>query len=276
VKATKDGWLARALAGVPAPRESVPAVGIAQRLPRALQGDGGALAFARLEQLRLHRLAGSRDRSDAERAFEALYGNAEDEPVALSGREAFRALQLLQQKLGDAPPAPAAEYPNGPVGQSLRQLAALIKSGVGLRVGTADAGGWDTHTNQPGQLANNLRQLALALAAFFRDLGPRAGDVVLVAATEFGRTARQNGSNGTDHGHGSVAFVLGGGVNGGRIHGRWPGLSDDQLYDGRDLAVTTDLRAVLAAVAAAQLDAHDPAALFPGFRGVSLPSLLKA
>jgi uncharacterized protein (DUF1501 family) len=140
-------------------------------------------------------------------------------------------------------------------------------------VGCADAAGWDTHTGQPGQLNNSLRQLGDSLAAFLRDLGSRADDVVLVAATEFGRTVRQNGANGTDHGHASVALVLGGGVNGGRIHGRWPGLRDDQLYEGRDLAVTTDLRSVLAAAAAAQLGASDVAKVFPGFEGEALPSL---
>jgi uncharacterized protein (DUF1501 family) len=124
-----------------------------------------------------------------------------------------------------------------------------------------------------GQLETNLRQLGDALAAFVRDLGPRAADVVLVAATEFGRTVRQNGTNGTDHGHASVAFVLGGGVRGGRVHGRWPGLRDDQLYEGRDLAVTTDLRSILAAAVAAQLGARHVDKLFPGFSGQPLTSL---
>ncbi|MGZ6143937.1 MAG: DUF1501 domain-containing protein, partial [Myxococcales bacterium] len=192
----------------------------------------------------------------------------EPEPTP-TARAHSSALQLLERKLGSA--TPAADYPKAPLAQSLRQLAQLIKADVGLRVGCADAGGWDTHAGQPGQLANNLRQLAEALSAFRRDLGPRADDVVLVAATEFGRTVRQNGANGTDHGHGSVAFVLGGGVRGGRIHGRWPGLADDQLYEGRDLAVTTDLRSLLAAVAGRQLGAKD---LFPGFSGAPLPGLM--
>jgi uncharacterized protein (DUF1501 family) len=194
--------------------------------------------------------------------------------VAASGKEAFAALQLLERKLGADAPNPAADYPPGPVANALRQLARLIKADVGLRVGCADAGGWDTHAGQPGQLANNLRQLAAALAAFEQDLGPRAREVMLVAATEFGRTVRQNGANGTDHGHGSVALVLGGGVRGGRIHGRWPGLRDDQLYEGRDLAVTTDLRSVLAAAAQAQLGVRDLRRVFPGFGGEALAGLV--
>jgi uncharacterized protein (DUF1501 family) len=274
VKGTPDGWLARLLRDAPVAAPSpLAAVAVSPRLPRALQGAPDALAFASLDQLRLRPLAGAkgpRAREQAQAAFEAMYAAQPDgEPVATSGKEAFAALQLLQRKL----PAPDAEYPNGPVAGALRQLAQLIKADVGLRVGCADAGGWDTHTAQAGQLANNLRQLGEALAAFVRDLGPRAADVVLVAASEFGRTVRQNGTNGTDHGHASVAFLLGGGVRGGRVHGRWPGLREDELYEGRDLAVTTDLRSVLAAAAGAQLGARDVGKLFPGFSGQPLAGL---
>jgi uncharacterized protein (DUF1501 family) len=272
VKSTPDGWLARALRETAiAERSPLDAIAVSARLPRALQGGPEAMAFASLDQLRLRPLAGARGpeaRSQSRAAFESLY--SEDS----AGKEAFAAVQMLERKIGQNAPAATAEYPAGPIAQSLRQLAQLIKADVGLRVGCADAGGWDTHLNQPGQLAGNLRQLGESLAAFRRDLGPRADDVVLVAATEFGRTVRQNGSNGTDHGHASVAFVLGGGVNGGKIHGRWPGLRDDQLFEGRDLAVTTDLRSVLAAAAAAQLGATDAQKLFPGFEGKALPSLL--
>ena len=277
VKGTPDGWLARSLRESPPAHASVvDAVAVSPRLPRALQGAPEALAFASLDQLRLRPLPGApggpKGRAEAEAAFEALYAQGQG-PVATSGKEAFAALELLESKLGPGAPKPAAQYPGGPIAQSLRQLAQLIKADVGLRVGCADAGGWDTHAAQPGQLASNLRQLAESLAAFMRDLGPRAADVVLVAATEFGRTVRQNGANGTDHGHASIALLLGGGVRGGKIHGRWPGLRDDQLYEGRDLAVTTDLRNVLAAAAAAQLGARDLPALFPGFDGQPLPGL---
>ncbi len=279
VKGTPDGWLARSLrnaaARAPSPLE---AVAVSPRLPRALEGAPGALAFASLDQLRLHPLAGApggqRGRTEAQAAFEALYAEPGGEPLATSGQEAFAALQLLERKLGAAAPKPAADYPPGPLANALRQLAQLVKADVGLRVGCVDAGGWDTHAGQPGQLANNLRQLALALAAFERDLGPCARDVMLVAATEFGRTVRQNGANGTDHGHGSVAFVLGGDVRGGQIYGRWPGLRDDQLYEGRDLAVTTDLRSVLAAAAQAQLGVRDLRRVFPGFEGGPLAGLV--
>jgi len=185
-------------------------------------------------------------------------------------------VELLERKLAGRTFRPGeGGYPAAQVGQSLRLLAALIHADVGLRVGFAEVGGWDTHVQQQGVLARNLADLAKALAAFRADLGPRLDDVVLIAATEFGRTARQNGTLGTDHGHGSVALVLGGRVEGGRIHGRWPGLSDDELFEGRDLAVTTDLRAVLAAAARAQLGATDVGRLFPGYSGLVLPGLLR-
>ena len=239
LKSTPDGWLARGLGkGL--------AVAVSPRLPRSLQGSENAIAVASLDQLRPRKL---------QAAFEEMYG-----------AEAFAPVDFLQGKVASVKPGEG--YPNGPIANSLRQLARLIKSDAGLRVGCADAGGWDTHAGQPGALANNLRQLGDSLAAFVKDLGPRAADVVLVAATEFGRTVRQNGANGTDHGHASVAFVLGGGVQGGRVHGRWPGLTD--LYEGRDLAVTTDLRSVLAATAARQLGARE---IFPGFSGQPLEGL---
>jgi uncharacterized protein (DUF1501 family) len=277
VKSTSDGWLARALGETqldePGPLD---AVAVSPRLPRSLQGQAGALAFASLEQLRLRPLPGSprgqRGRDEARAAFEGLYGALPDDAVALAGQRAFAAVDFLEKKLKAAPDTSVA-WPGGPIASSLKPLAQLIKADVGLRVGCADAGGWDTHVNQVAALNGNLRQLGDAVAAFMTDLGPRAQDVVLVAATEFGRTARQNGTGGTDHGHGSIAIVAGGGVAGGRIHGVWPGLRDDQLYEGRDLAVTTDLRSVLAAAAAAQLDAADVDALFPGFGGEALAGL---
>jgi len=225
IKGTPDGWMARALAQAGAARSPVQAVAVSQRMPRSLQGDPGALAFANLDQLRLRPIAGNpggpKERTLSRQTFEALYETSADAPVAASGKEAFAAVELLEQKLAGQTFRPGeGGYPPGPAAQSLRLLAALIKSDVGLRVGFADVGGWDTHVQQVGVLSRNLADLGKALAAFRQDLGERLDEVVLVAATEFGRTARQNGSLGTDHGHASVAFVLGGRVNGGKIHGR--------------------------------------------------------
>ncbi len=266
----------------------VEAVALTGKLPRSLQGDAAAIAFSGVEQLRLRPLAGGKGgelgQERARAAFAALYSGtggsgpgSTDSRLAAQGQETFEALQLLDSKLGPkgVPTAPDANYPNGSLGGSLKQLAQLIKSEVGLRVGCAEVGGWDTHAGQPGVLERNLGELAQALAAFHLDLGQRADDVVLIAATEFGRTVRQNGAQGTDHGHASVAFVLGGGVAGGKLHGRWPGLADEQLYEKRDLAVTTDLRAVLLAAAEAQLGPLDRARVFPGFTGAPLAGLLR-
>jgi uncharacterized protein (DUF1501 family) len=284
VKNTAEGFLARAVPG----HAPVEVVAVTQHLPRSLQGDRSALAFASLEQLRLRPLAGGpggrEGRSLSRRAFEALYQEAAEDPVSASGREAFAAVALLERKLGEGVASRGRQeagadgddgYPNGRLGRSMQLLAALIKSGVGLRVGFAEASGWDTHAAQPGALARGLADLAKALAAFRRDLGPRFDDVLLVAATEFGRTARQNGALGTDHGHGSVALVLGGRANGGKVLGRWPGLADDQLYEGRDLAVTTDLRAVLGAALRAQLPGVDLARVFPGYADPVLANLVR-
>jgi uncharacterized protein (DUF1501 family) len=275
VKATKDGWLARSLRSVRADPSPLEAVALSPRLPRSLQGATTALAFSSPDQLRLHPLAGSprgaQGQAGARAAFELLYGAGTDE-VSAAGKEAFEAVALLDAKMGKPAPLPEA-YPKAPLSQPLHELAELIKADVGLRVGCVDALGWDTHVAQPAQLDARLRQLGGAIAAFFEDLGRRGADVVLVAATEFGRTVRQNGANGTDHGHGSIALVVGGAVRGGKILGRWPGLRDDQLYEGRDLAVTTDLRSVLSAAAASQLGARDPQALFPGFSGAPLQEL---
>src|SRR5262249_38417359 len=169
-------------------------------------------------------------------------------------------------------PAPGVEYPGGAFGQSLQQIAQLIKSNVGLEVAFADLGGWDTHANQGssrGQLANQLRNFGDGVAALYRDLGDRIRNVVVVTMTEFGRAIRQNGSGGTDHGHASCLFVAGGPVKGGKVHGRWPGLAPEQLCEGRDLALTSDFRSVSSEILAGHMCAKDGSKIFPGFRQTS-------
>jgi uncharacterized protein (DUF1501 family) len=164
-------------------------------------------------------------------------------------------------------PSNGAEYPPGRLGQSLRQIAQLIRAGLGLELAFADVGGWDTHVNQgadQGQLSQRLDELGRALTAFATDLGERMADVVVLTMSEFGRTVRENGNGGTDHGRGTAMLVLGGGVRGGAVHGRWPGLAADQREDGRDLAVTTDFRDLFGEILARHLGARDLAAVFPG------------
>jgi len=137
-----------------------------------------------------------------------------------------------------------------------------------LEVAFAEVGGWDHHVNEggvEGQLAARLKDFGEALAAFHKAKAGRMADICVLTMTEFGRTARENGNRGTDHGHANVMFVLGGRVKGGKVYGEWPGLGPDQLFEGRDLALSTDFRDVFAEVLARHLGASDPSRIFPGF-----------
>ena len=164
----------------------------------------------------------------------------------------------------------AIQRPRSPFGQHLREIAQLIRSDIGLEIAFADVGGWDTHINQGGsngQLALRFADFAQSIHALVTDLGDRMADVVILTMSEFGRTARQNGSGGTDHGHAGALFVIGGSVKGGKVHGTWPGLEREQLYEGRDLALTTDFRAVFADILTRHLGANNLAPVFPGYSG---------
>jgi uncharacterized protein (DUF1501 family) len=268
VKSTADGWLARGLAAVPAADGSpFRAVALGPTLPRVLRGDAGAVAMTSLADfdIREGALPGG---LDARRGFESLYEQGVRDLLYGTGRDTFDAVKMLKSA---APqrllPANGAVYPRGRFGESLRQIAQLIRAGVGLEVACADIGGWDTHAaqgNERGQLAVRFEEFGDGLAAFDRDLGERMRDVVVLTMSEFGRTVRENGNRGTDHGHGTAMFVLGGPSRGGKVYGRWPGLSREQLHDGRDLAVTTDFRNLFAEVAVRHL-AIPREPLFPGF-----------
>jgi uncharacterized protein (DUF1501 family) len=201
-----------------------------------------------------------------------MYDNSLDTVLHGTGKETFSAVKIMQavQKQSYTP-ANGAKYPNGRFGQSLLQIARLIKADVGLEVAFADIGGWDTHVNevgaQPalGQLANNLSDFGQALAAFYQDLGDLMADVTVVTMSEFGRTARENGNRGTDHGHANAMFVMGGDVRGGKVYGDWPGLAEEQLYENRDLNLTTDFRDVLGEVVAKHLGNPNLSTVFPGY-----------
>ncbi|MDE2293062.1 MAG: DUF1501 domain-containing protein, partial [Elusimicrobia bacterium] len=203
-------------------------------------------------------------------SFEEMYDDAVD--ALLSG--AARDLQEAAGRLKGLPPrdpqaAAALGYPKGPLGHDLAELARLIKADVGVHLGFVEVGGWDHHVDEGsagGRMGRGLTELGAALSAFRRDLGPRADETLLVTMTEFGRTAQENGNRGTDHGHGSVMMLLGGGVRGGRVYGNWPGLSPDGLYQGRDLAVTTDFRQVLHECLADAAGLADERGVFPGFK----------
>jgi uncharacterized protein (DUF1501 family) len=268
VKSTQDGWLNRYL-HAREHRAATPfrAVALAQQLPRALQGIAPALAIGQIGQFGI-RGGGAGD--SIQSAFESEYAAAAESVLHSSGREAFDAVKMMEgaNPLRHAP-ANGAEYPRSAFGQALRQIAQLVKADVGLEIAFAESGNWDHHANEgaaTGVLATRLDDLARGIAALARDLGDRMQDVVVLTMSEFGRAVAENGSRGTDHGHGNAMLILGGGVRGGRVYGRWPGLAPEQRYDGRDLAVTTDFRSVFAEVVRGHLGLTDAAAVFPGFQ----------
>ncbi len=266
VKSTEDGWLNRAVrtatAGSP-----FRAVAIGPTLPRMLAGRVPAVAMGNLNDFGV----GGRNPQAAPVAstFEAMYAQTVDSILHGTGEETFEAVKMLRAANPERyTPAPGAEYPRGPLGNAMRQLAQLIKADLGIEVAFADIGGWDHHVNEgavQGQLANRLTEFSQSLAAFWADLGDLAENTVLATMSEFGRTARENGNRGTDHGHANVMFVMGGPVRGGKVYGRWPGLEPEQLNEGRDLALTTDFRTVLGEAVYRHLGNPRLDVVFPGF-----------
>jgi uncharacterized protein (DUF1501 family) len=267
VKSTTDGWLNRYLQSKQDDQSSLfRAVSITQTMPRVLQGRAPAVAMTNLANFAIR---AGQSSEIIQGGFEAIYAHAPNETVAGTGRETLDAINYLKSvNPAQYKPENGAEYPRNPFGNSLLQIAQLIKADVGLEIAFTDLGGWDTHVNQGnarGQLANLLQQFSSGLAALYRDLGQRMDDVVVLTMSEFGRTVKENGNRGTDHGHANAMFVMGNGVRGGRVYGKWPGLKSDQLYEGRDLALTTDFRDVFAEIAVRHLRTTDLKSVFPGY-----------
>jgi uncharacterized protein (DUF1501 family) len=291
VKSTRDGWLNRVLAdtgcadcsgrtlddagahavdhaaGQAAMAVGNPAlrgVAMGAALPRSLRGSHPAVA---IEDLDRFGVAGGTDAS-LEDAFARAYRTEGGDLVSTAAGDAFEAIRLLRGvDFARYRVASGVEYPAGNFGRSLRQIAQLIKADVGVEIAFADLGGWDTHQGQGGprgQLANRLTELARGIRALYDDLGDRMDDVVLVTMSEFGRTVAENGSGGTDHGHANCMMVLGGAVRGGQVLGDWPGLEREQLYEGRDLALTTDFRDVFSELVSRHLGADQLDRVFPG------------
>jgi uncharacterized protein (DUF1501 family) len=261
IKSTPDGWLNRCLSEQKKSESSFRGVALSAQLPRILAGRAPALTLSSIDEFRL--------RNDAMAAtLQRLYTRTSDELFRFGGQNLFAAMAELRQVESKIPPS-AERYPPGRFGASLAQIARLIKANVGLEIAFTEIQGWDTHVNQggaKGQMANRLKDLAEGLATFYRDLEDRVEDVVLITLSEFGRTARENGNRGTDHGHANVMFALGGPVQGGKVYGRWPGLAPELLYEGRDLDLTTDFRAVCGEVISRHLGQKDLSRIFPGFR----------
>jgi len=265
VKITEDGWLNRALQAAPEEQASpFRAVAFGPYLPRTLAGSAPAIAISDLKEFRMYG-----PQQTAEGGFEAMYAQTVDQALRGVGAETFEAIDQLKKINPESyQPENGAQYPMSRFGKSLMEIAELFKAEIGLEVAFLDSGGWDHHVNEggvQGQLSNLLRDLGQGIAAFHQDMGDRMGDVVFVSMSEFGRTAHENGNRGTDHGHANCMFLMGGDVKGGKVYTRWPGMSEGQLYEGRDLAVTTDYRSVLGEIMTKHLGGRDLKTVFPGF-----------
>lgn len=277
IKSTEDGWLNRALAGMDEAKASpFRAVAMGGALPRTLAGPVPAVAMSDIRNFGVG--GGGRGAQIASNTFEAMYEQSVDTVLHGTGDETFEAVKMLRSADPEKyTPAPGVNYPRGRFGDSLRQVAQLVKANLGVQVAFADIGGWDHHVNEgsvQGQIANITREFSQAIAAFWNDLGDLGEETVIVTMSEFGRTARENGNRGTDHGHANVMFVLGGPVKGGKVYGRWPGLAPEQLNDGRDLALTTDFRLVLSEAVSQHLGNENLEGVFPGFERAPFLRLL--
>ncbi len=284
---TGNGWLNRALVDRGLDSSPLRAVALSNRVPRTLRGQHEAIALGNVQEFNI---------SDQDRMaiLKNMYSSTTDAALRRTGTDAFEAMKMLESMGRDAPPNPEARVlvgagvgvpfrnntptfnAGGQLGRNLRELARLIKADAGVEAAFADIDGWDHHQNENQQLPNLLNQFSTAIAAFCQDLGDRMEDVVIVTMSEFGRTAEENGNGGTDHGHGNVMMVLGGPVNGGKIYGEWPGLEREQLYERRDLAVTTDFRTVLSELVRVHLGQKDLSLVFPGFKAETSLGLLRS
>ena len=261
IKATPDGWLNRylnhgAVAGSP-----FRGIAVSPQTPRILAGTAPALTLSSIEEFRLRN-------SSIAPALQKLYAASADPLFRRGSDTLFDAMARLRAVEAKIPPSTAI-YPAGRFAAGLKQIARLIKAEVGLEIAFSEIEGWDTHVAEggpTGQLANRLKELGDGLAAFYQDLNDRMEDVVVVTMSEFGRTARENGNRGTDHGHANVMFVLGPRVRGGKVYGRWPGLAPELLYEGRDLDLTTDYRSVCGEILTRHMGQRDVGKIFPGFR----------
>jgi uncharacterized protein (DUF1501 family) len=266
VRSTRDGWLNRYMQVRDETRERNPLRGVAltRQMPRVLQGAAPALAMGSLAGFDVH------GHATTKASFESAYASAADEVLNGTAGEAFAALRTLERRRVRREPSRDVAYPSTPFGRALQEIAALARADVGLELAFAESTNWDHHANQgaeTGQMANRLDDFARGIAALVRDLGDRMADTVILTMSEFGRAVAENGSRGTDHGHGNAMMVIGGGVRGGRVYTTWPGLAPDQRFEGRDLAVTTDFRDVFGEVVVRHLGAsHEMARrVFPGF-----------
>lgn len=271
-KGTDSGWLNRAV-GLLGHEVATPfqAVSLTSSLPRSFYGDNAAVAISNLQDFSIQMRGNPMATNTASKSFEELYDKTSSGLLNKTGKESFDAMKMLKSAdVKNYSPSNGAVYPLSPLGNSLKQVAQLIKMDVGLEIAFTECGGWDTHYNQgteTGTFSRNVGDLSSAITAFWTDMGSLQDDVEVMTMTEFGRTVAQNGSNGTDHGRGSCMFILGNDIKGGSVYGKVPELSRENLEDNRDLPVTTDFRSVFNEVATAHLKIKDNGKLFPEWTG---------
>lgn len=269
-KSTNTGWLNRAV-GLLGHDALSPFAGISltSALPRSFYGENPAIAIKNLSDFNIQLRGNAQGAKMASKSFEDLYDETSSDLLKNTGKESFEAIKMLQKtKLGTYQAENGAVYPNTALGNSLKQIAQLIKMDVGMEVAFAESGGWDTHFNQgtdSGIFARNINDFTNCIAAFWKDLEKYQDEVTVMTMTEFGRTVAQNGTGGTDHGRASCNFILGNDVNGGKVHGEMKPLAKENLADGRDLEVSTDFRNVFSEVADKHLGINNDKVLFPDF-----------
>ena len=270
-KGTPSGWLNRAVGLMGHDATPFRAVSLTSAMPRSLYGDNEAVAINNLQDFTIQMRGNPMAANMAAGSFEELYDQTSNNILNKAGKESFDALKMLNvNNIKNYQPTAGVVYPNSPLGNSLKQIAVLIKMNIGVEVAFAESGGWDTHFNQGaanGTFARNARDFSDSIAAFWKDLAAYQDDVTIMTMTEFGRTAAQNGTGGTDHGRASCLFVLGNDVKGGKVYQNIGSLAKDSLEDGRDLPVSTDFRAVFSSVANGHLQINNNAVLFPKWEG---------
>ncbi len=274
-KGTSSGWLNRAVGLMGHDSTPFRAVSITNAMPRSFYGDEESLAISNLQDFAIQMRGNPMAANLAAKSFEELYDQTSSGILNKTGKESFDAIKMLNLKeIRAYKPSEGVIYPASPLGNSLKQIAILVKMNVGLEVAFAESGGWDTHFNQGtanGAFARNLKDFGDSIAAFYKDLGTYQDDVTVMTMTEFGRTVHQNGTGGTDHGRGSCLFVLGNDVQGGTVYNNMKSLAKEELEDGRDLPVSTDFRSVFSSVANAHLKINNNKILFPAWEGNTIP-----
>ncbi|CAN5564130.1 DUF1501 domain-containing protein [soil metagenome] len=256
-----SGWANRVLAHRPHAGDAT-AIAVGSTLPRALAGSAPALVLEQNGEVGIARKAPPAQREVLRSAFAELYATGAD-PFSVTARRALASAARIEAALAAQPAS--ITVAKGPVGQALMTAARVIRANLGAELIVVDTGGWDTHVGQAQRLERGLGGLGAAIAGFATELGDKLGEVTLVTISEFGRTVHENGTGGTDHGTATMSLVLGGNVDGGKVIGTFPGLAKDQLFEGRDLAITTDTRDLLGDVLAGTLglSSADLAAVFP-------------